>query len=70
MKRNLDAEDYYREPVVDYQNSDRDELFTIYRINNMITNRTMRPRQKKKQDPCQQIIKTLNFDGKPANAEP
>jgi len=44
MKRKLDADEYYQEPVVEYQNSDRDELFTIYKINNMITNRTMRPR--------------------------
>jgi hypothetical protein len=44
IKRKLDVDEYYQEPVVEYQNSDRDELFTIYKINNMITNRTMRPR--------------------------
>ena len=44
MKRTLGADEYYQEPVVEYQNSERDERFTIYKINNMITNRTMRPR--------------------------
>jgi hypothetical protein len=44
MKRNQAEEEFYREPVVEYQNSDRDELFTIYKINNMITSRTLRPR--------------------------